>query len=474
MPFNAARLISVAGSVICLLCSGPVLAERRGRDSGNPLAAFSASIRKITRQVTPAVVEVLVTGYSAPDSDSGKTSWEISRQRFSGSGVVVDPAGYIVTNAHVVEGALSLKVVTGATADSPSQLPDSGSATWNARIIGIDSESDIALLKIDGKGLAAVPLGDSDAIAQGDLVLAIGSPMLLRNSLSMGVVSATARSVSDNDPILYIQTDASINPGDSGGALVDAEGHLVGITTFIVSKSGGNEGIGFAIPANFVRNIYQQLRRNGSVARAEAGVVVQNITPALAEGLSLPVRSGALVADVEPEGPADVAGIHRRDVILAFNNAPIASARQFISAIYQEPPGAVIPVRVKRGDREIVCSLRTRARSAPPPSLVNLVSPARNFIRRLGIYCIEISQAPADLIPDLRRHYGVVVAAKSADGQSRFIDLQPGDVIDSINNTPVASVDFFRSKIDALTRGDAVALQIQRGGRFQFIGFEIE
>jgi serine protease Do len=470
MPFNAARHVTTAASVICLLCSGPLVAGTNRKDSGNPLAAFSASIRKITRHVTPAVVEVLVTGYSAPDSDSGKTSWEISRQRFSGSGVVVDPAGYIVTNAHVVEGALSLKVVVGAAADSP-RLPDTGGATWNARIIGIDSESDIALLKIDATGLPAVPLGDSDLVAQGDIVLAIGSPMLLRNSLSMGVVSATARSVSDNDPILYIQTDASINPGDSGGALVDAEGHLVGITTFIVSKSGGNEGIGFAIPANFVRNIYEQLRQNGSVARAEAGVVVQNITPALADGLSLAVRS---VADVEPEGPADVAGIRRRDVILAFNNAPIVSARQFISATYQERPGSVIPVRVKRGGREITCSLRTRARSAPAPSLVNLVSPARNLIRRLGIYCIEISDAPADLIPDLRRHYGVVVAAKSADGQSRFIDLQPGDVIDSINNTPVASVDFFRSKIDSLGHGDAVALQIQRDGRFQFIGFEIE
>ncbi|HWD99404.1 MAG TPA: trypsin-like peptidase domain-containing protein [Bryobacteraceae bacterium] len=443
------------------------------KNPGNPLAAFSASIRRITREVAPAVVEVLVTGYSTPEDDSGKTSYRISRQRSSGSGVIVDPAGYIVTNAHVVEGALSLEVVIGSPPEKP--VPSRGATlARKARVVGIDVESDIALLKIDGGTLPALPLGNSDSVAQGDVVLAIGSPMTLRNSLSMGVVSATARPVSDDDPILYIQTDASINPGDSGGALVDAEGHLVGITTFIVSKSGGNEGIGFAIPANVVRSICDQLRKSGVVGRGEAGILVQNITPALAEGLSLPAQHGAVVADIEPGGPADIAGVKRRDVILKFDNVPILSARQFISAVYQKAAGSTISLRVKRGLREMGLSLQIRARSAPLPSLAGLISPDRNLIRRLGIYCVELSDATAELIPELRRRYGLIVAAKSSDGQAQFIDLRPGDVIDAMNNIPVASVDFFRTKVDSMKHGEAVALQVQRDGRFQFVAFNIE
>jgi serine protease Do len=199
------------------------------------LAQLSGSIRALTDRVSPAVVEILVDGYGATD-DGGRVSNQISRRQSSGSGVVLDPSGYIITNAHVVQGAIDLKVLAQPT------TPSSGGAHSEvhpapvaARVMGIDRESDLALLKIEAENLPILPLGDSDRLRQGDIVLAIGSPLGLRNSVSMGVVSASGRAVSDDNPILYIQTDASINPGNSGGAMVDHDGSLVGVNSYIVT-----------------------------------------------------------------------------------------------------------------------------------------------------------------------------------------------------------------------------------------------
>ena len=225
----------------------------------------------------------------------------------------------------------------------PAAPPGGGSrkglraAPVDAKVLGIDRESDLALLKIDAEKLPVLPFGDSDKLRQGDLVLAIGSPLGLRNSVSMGVVSAAGRAVSDENPILYIQTDASINPGNSGGALVDQDGSLVGINSFIVTQSGGNEGIGFAIPSNVVRNVYQQLRQKGRVSRGSVRAFVQNITPAMAKGLGLPVQRGVVVADVEPDGPAARAGLKRKDIILSLNGNPVDTARRFDADINRRP-----------------------------------------------------------------------------------------------------------------------------------------
>ena len=242
-------------------------------DSKNSLLKLSGAIRQLTSQVSPAVVEIVVSGYTATNDGAGQTSNQVSRQRSTGSGVIVDPEGYIMTNAHVVEGAVRIKVLV------PDGPPSNGngipkartSRILGARILGIDSESDLALLKVDQRGLPVLRFADSDKIQQGDLVFAIGSPLGLRNSASMGVVSAPGRAINAENPIPYIQTDAAINPGDSGGALVDTQGLLIGMNTLIVSQSGGNEGIGFAIPSNIVRNVYHQLRRAGHVSRGFIG-----------------------------------------------------------------------------------------------------------------------------------------------------------------------------------------------------------
>ena len=437
------------------------------------LAQFSAAIRELTDRVSPAVVEVMVNGYGASD-DGGRVANQISRRQSSGSGVVLDASGYIVTNAHVIQGAINVKVLAQPAAAKGGGSGKRLRAAVDAKVLGIDRVSDLALLKIDAEKLPVLPLGDSDKLRQGDLVLAIGSPLGLQNSVSMGVVSAAGRAVSDENPILYIQTDASINPGNSGGALVDQDGSLIGINSFIVTQSGGNEGIGFAIPSNVVRNVYHQLRQKGRVSRGSVRAFVQNITPAMAKGLGLPVQRGVVVADVEPAGPAAQAGLKRKDIILSLNGHQVDTARRFDADINRRQGGEKLELLLQRGDERMTIEVAVEERSEPWDPLADMVSPEKNLVPRLGILCIEIDQRVQQLLPDLRGLYGLIVAAKSPDGQAQFIDLQPGDVIHAINNLPVAFLAVFQKMINEFQRGEAVVLQIEREGRFQFVAFEIE
>jgi serine protease Do len=444
--------------------------------SGNPLDQLSASIRELTRRASPAVVEILVTGYGVPEEEHGRTSNQISRQRSSGSGVLVDSSGYIMTNAHVIQGAVSLKVLVSKPSP-PSGVPAprfQTPRTFDARVLGVDRESDLALLKIDERRLPSLRFGESVTLSQGDLVLALGSPMHLRNSLAMGVVSSPARAISDDDPVLYVQTDASINPGDSGGALINTNGRLIGLNTFILTKSGGNEGIGFAIPSDVVQNVYHQLRQTGVVSRGTLGLFVQNITPPMAKGLDLSGDEGVLVADVDNNGPADIAGFKRRDIILSFNGNPIETARQFDDAVYRRPIGAKLIIAVQRGTQKLLLMPRIGGHAPKADPLMALISPAKNLVPRLGIFCIEIDDQLTQMIPGLRRQYGLLVAARSPEGQAPFIDLRPGDIIHTLNNLPIALLDLFRMKIDEFKHGDPVALQIERDGRFQYVAFEID
>lgn len=442
----------------------------------NPLQELSGSIRELTRRVAPGVVEVIVVGYSTSDDAGGQAANQISRQRSSGSGVIVDPSGYIMTNAHVVNGAVRTRVLLPVSRmpDSSGEPPLQNPRAMDARIVGIDRESDLALLKIESRNLPALGFGDSHKLQQGDLVFAVGSPLGLQNSVSMGVVSAPARAINNDNPILYIQTDASINPGNSGGALVDGSGAVIGLNTFIVSKSGGNEGIGFAIPSNVVENVYHQLRTSGHVSRGFLGVVAQDITPVIAEGLMLPVKRGVVIADVTPDSPADRAGLKRRDVVLGFNGQTLQTSRQLENEVFRRHGGEKIELTVLRDDDRLSVPVEIQEESAPWDPLAALASPEKNLIPRLGILCIEIDQKVAQLMPDLRRQYGLIVAAKSPDGQAQFIDLQAGDIIHAVNNLPVSSLSAFRQTIAQLKTGDAVVLQIERDQRFQYVGFELE
>ena len=459
-----------------LLLAGATAGISQTAHAKNPLQELSGSIRELTRRVAPAVVEVVVTGYTATDDAGGQAANQISRQRSSGSGVIVDPSGYIMTNAHVVEGAVRTRVLLpgSQTMDSSGGPALQAPRPVDARIVGIDRESDLALLKIEGRNLPVLGFGDSDKLQQGDLVFAVGSPLGLQNSVSMGVVSASARAINSDNPILYIQTDASINPGNSGGALVDGTGAVIGLNTFIVSQSGGNEGIGFAIPSNVVENVYHQLRTLGHVSRGFLGVVAQDITPVIAKGLMLPAQQGVVIADVTPDSPADRAGLKRRDVVVRFNGKMVQSARQLENQVFRRHGGEKIQLTVLRGDDRLSVPVEIQEQSAPWDPLAALASPEKNLIPRLGILCIEIDQKVAKLMPDLRRQYGLIVAAKSPEGQAQFIDLQPGDIIHAVNNLPVSSLSAFQQTIAQLKTGDAVVLQIERDQQFQYVGFELE
>jgi serine protease Do len=466
---------SVTAGLVLLIAGAPLAVSQSGKR--NPLIQLSGSIRELTNRVSPAVVEVMVTGYATVDEDKNQAAARISRQNSSGSGVIVDPAGFIMTNAHVVQGAIRVRVLLPAvpqSARSAGSDPVPPTRTVDARLVGIDTESDLALIRIDETGLPALSFGDSDKLRQGDLVFAVGSPMGLSNSVSMGVVSAAARAVNNDNPILYIQTDASINPGNSGGALVDTQGMLIGLNSFIVSSSGGNQGLGFAIPSNVVCNVYQQLRHKGKVSRGTVGLFVQDVSPVLAKGLELPLQRGVVIADVEPNSASDIAGLKRRDIILSLNSHAIDSARQFEDDIYRRQGGEKIALEIQRGSQRLTVSTEVKEQATNWDPLASLASPEKNLVPRLGILCIEINKEVAQLLPDLRRSYGVIVAAKAAQGQAQFVDLQPGDIIHSVNNVPVALLSAFQEMIDGFQRGDAVVLQIERDGKFRFVAFEME
>ena len=256
----------------------------------------------------------------------------LGSQRSTGSGVILSADGFIVTNAHVVDGGRRFTVivprpaVTGvpgrsALAPVSQEVP--------ATLVGIDLETDLAVLKVALTGLPFARLGNSDSLAQGQVVLAFGSPFGLASSVTMGVISAVGRQLQDEDRMIYIQTDTPINPGNSGGPLVTAEGLVVGINTMIFSQSGGNEGIGFAAPGNIVRFVYEQIRTNGRVRRGEIGVFAQTITPALASGLRLSREWGVVLGDVYPNSPAAKAGLRINDVILSVDGKPMENGRQF-------------------------------------------------------------------------------------------------------------------------------------------------
>ena len=468
IPLAILLILSLPGTVLLAQVAHP-------QPKQNSLVEFSGEIRLLSRRVSPAVVQISVSGYGPLDQTPGHSVSLYGRQESIGSGVIVDPDGYIVTNAHVVSGAVRIKVAFAPAASPNNAADDPGELeSVEAKIVGVDTESDLAVLKVDRKGLTALKFMNSDRLRQGDLVLALGAPMGLANSMSLGIVSAPARSLGDQNPMLYVQTDASINPGNSGGPLVGMNGLLAGLNTFILSQSGGNEGLGFAIPANTVRDVYLQVRKNGQVKRGELGVFAQNITPVMARGLSLAREHGVVISDVDPESPAESAGLRRGDVLLSLDAKAIGSTSQLENRIFRRQAGEKVQLAILRGKQELTFSLSVRERADPSSLLARLAHPEKNLISHLGVLCVQIDKDLASMIPGLRREYGLIVAAKAPGGQSQFIDLQPGDIIDAVNTVPVAFIDTLQSSLDGMQPGDPVVLQIERNGRFQYLAFELD
>ena len=274
--------------------------------------------------------------------------------------------------------------------------------------------------------------------------------------------------------MIYIQTDAPINPGNSGGPLVDTDGRVMGINTFILTQSGGSEGLGFAIPSNLIRNIYQQLRKEGHVHRSQIGMSAQTITPGLAAGLHLTRDWGVLLGDVTPDGPGDKAGLAVGDIVLSLNGKPMENARQLEVNLYRYAAGQKVNVEVQRGDQKLTMAVVVAKRDDDPQRFADMVDPTKNLVPKLGVLGIAIDKRLAALLPDLRNSYGIVVAARAGDSPYGSDVLSLGDVIYSVNTVPVTNVEALNQALDTLKETDALVLQVERDGRLMYISLEME
>jgi len=476
IPIRLVAFVLVIHSAAGSSVSEPAAQSVSARKDPSTLANLSESFQHLAERVGPAVVQIQCTGFAA--TQGGDTSpGVIASQRSSGSGVILDPEGYILTNAHVVRGAQRVEVLLPRPPDSKAQwrsiLKPSGKLV-PAQTAGIDPETDLAVLKIDAQGLPALALGDSETLRQGQVVLAFGSPLGLENSVSMGVVSSVARQLRPEASVIYIQTAPAINPGNSGGPLVDAEGRVVGINTFILSQSGGNEGLGFALPSNIARNVYTQIRKLGRVRRGQIGIRAQTITPTLAAGLKLSRDWGALLEDILPNGPAEEAGLKVGDIVLSLNGKTMENARQFEVNLYQQPIGEYASVEILRGADRLTKRVRVADRMDDPARFMGMVSREKNLVARLGILALDIDEKIAELLPPLRKPAGVVVAGRVAFAPYIEENLLPGDLVVSLNGEAVQDVAALRAMLKKLSSGSPVVLQVQRFGQLRFLAFELD
>ncbi len=450
--------------------SAPAKLPDNVRSDPVSLRQLSTSFEELAARVRPAVVQIFSTGYAAAEEGEGtNTGTLLERQRSTGSGVILAADGYIVTNNHVVQGARKIEVRLPSLSRAKAQ-----ESTVPARLVGADRESDLAVVKIDAKDLPRLVLADSNDLRQGQFVMAFGNPLGLEGSVSTGIVSSTARRLKPEDASVYVQTDAPINPGNSGGPLVDVEGRMVGINTFILTQSGGSEGLGFAIPSNVVRNVYDQIRKDGHVHRGQIGIYTQTITPAMAKGLKLPMDWGVIASDVMPDGPAEKAGMKPGDIIMTLNGRVMEDAPQLETAVNRLKLSEVVDLSVWREGQTLKISIPVIEREDDPQRFADMVNPEDNLVPKLGILGIEINNKLSEMLPELRHQYGIVVAARTANAPYSGGALEPGDVIYEINHTLTLTIKTLRETLDAMKSGDPAVLQIERSGKLMLIALELE
>jgi serine protease Do len=411
---------------------------------------LGTSFAPVVKKVAPSVVKVTTStnvkqpsgpfpGFDDPffrrffgdqfDSRSPRGRQNPQRQHGLGSGVIVTKDGYILTNNHVVDEADEVKVA----------LQDGREFT--GKVIGKDPKTDIAVLKIEGKDLPSLSMADSSQIEVGDMVLAIGNPFGIGQTVTMGIVSATGRATLGLDYEDFIQTDAAINPGNSGGALVDAEGRLIGINTAILSRSGGNQGIGFAIPTELARDVMESLVTEGKVTRGYLGVMIQDVTPSLAQEFGLKDRKGALVGDVVPKGPAEKAGIKSGDVVTDFAGQPVRDSRHFKLQVSRIKPGDRVPLKVLRDGSPKTIEVTVKEL---PGSEQLAKTDGSNEDEGEALKGVAVS----DIDPQVRRQLnlppnlqGALVTDVDGASVAGEAGLKAGDVILEINRQPVKSAD---------------------------------
>jgi serine protease Do len=403
-----------------------------------------SSFAPIVKKVAPSVVKVFVT-MKASENPLSNPDMDFFRRFFGGegfnqlnpgqprspsehglgSGVIVSPDGYILTNNHVVNNASEIQVA----------LNDGRQLT--AKVVGTDPQTDVALIKINADNLPALTLADSDKVEIGDVVLAVGNPFGIGQTVTKGIVSAKDRTTSGDGDEDFIQTDAAINPGNSGGALVDTEGRLVGINSAILTRSGGNQGIGFAVPSNLCRWVMDSLVKNGRVERGLLGVMIQNLTPDLAKAFKLDRTTGALVGDVSPGGPADKAGLKSGDVITQFNGQPIQDASQLKLRVAESAPGSTAQVSVSRNGESKTFDVTL---SSTPDNKVAKADGNRGTSPRESLAGVGVADLDQSIRGELnipQNVQGAVITEVAPDSAAYESGLRTGDVITELNRQPV-------------------------------------
>jgi serine protease Do len=458
-------MTTLAGALLAAFIVAPIYpAQVRSAEAANPslLTELGAAMTQIAEKVKPSVVNISTSktvktprlGFN--DAVIQRFFGNVPRKQkvFSlGSGVIVSKDGYIVTCNHVIQGAEDIVV----------RLDDN--REFKGKIVGMDSKTDIAVIKISADNLPTVAWGDSSKLKTGAIVTAFGNPFGLRQTVTMGIVSATGRSgmgIVDYED--FIQTDASINPGNSGGALVNAEGELVGINDAIFSTSGGNQGIGFAVPSNMVRNIMESIINKGKVIRGYIGVQVQPLSPELAKQFGLKDVKGALLNDVVEGGPAEQAGLKRGDIIVSIDGRQIEDVFHVRNQVAATPPGGVVTLGVIRDGREL--SIKVTVSELAPDTVASAPETIDNVLKGIVVQ---------DLTADIRRQLrlkkgakGVVVSAVEEDSPALGV-IKRGDVIIEINKKTARNANEYNKLAAAVKKGESVMLLVSRGGFNRYI-----
>lgn len=377
------------------------------------------------------------------------------KEQSLGSGVIVSPDGYIITNNHVIEQADEIRVT----------LFDKRS--FKAKVIGADNKTDVAIVKIDAENLYAVQWGDSDKLQVGEFVLAIGNPYGLSHTVTMGIISAVGRAnVGIADYEDFIQTDAAINPGNSGGPLVNTKGEVVGINTAIFSRSGGYQGIGFAVPSNMTRLVMDQLIQKGKVTRGWLGVTIQEITPELSQKFGLKASKGALIGDVAKGSPAEKAGLKRGDIIIEFNGKKVGDVGNLRNMVAQSKVGVHIPLTIMRSGKEYALNVTTAELPKDVAETAPGNVPEDTALEGLsGLNVIELTREISRQLGLSRDEKGVVVVRVDPGSSVEDAGLRKGDVIQEIDRKKITGIDGYTRTVADIHSGDTVLMFINRGGK---------
>jgi serine protease Do len=416
----------------------------------SPAVVNISSIKTLKRQPTP-FDEFFDFLYPFPDDRSKK--W---KEQSLGSGLIASPDGYIVTNNHVVEQSDEIKVI----------LFDKRS--FRAKIIGSDPKTDIAVIRINAKDLPVVPWGDSEKLQVGEFVLAIGNPFALSHTVTMGIVSAIGRAdVGIADYENFIQTDAAINPGNSGGPLVNIRGELIGLNTAIFSKTGGYQGIGFAVPSNMVRLVMDQLLKKGKVVRGWIGVTIQELTPELAQKFGLKLSEGALVSDVAQGSPAQAAGIIRGDIILEFDGKKVADVGVLRNIVAQSSIGSHVSIKLLRRDKILAAAVSIvelpADGSETAPSISSKQESDGNALS--GMAAMDLNRAVMKQLGIEKDEKGVVVVKIEPGSPAEEAGLKKGDIVQEVDRQKISNLNEFGKAAAKVNPSDTVLLFVNRSGK---------